>query len=310
MQRIADGSSLSSPASTEEAYIDSFALAELGDWVDYATGEYPGEGGVPIFFQRWLPQGMDLRGVVVIVHGLGEHGGRYLNLVRRLLPDGFVLYANDHRGFGQSGGERGHVERFHDYLADLRQMVIRAREAYPALPVALFAHSMGGLIGIRYLQTFGETVDMAVISAPALGVRQERASRSLIAMMRIMSRLRPTFAIDNRGSEPVSRDPDVIAAFDVDPFNTRWVTARWATEMLDAQADLAEEMDRLTMPILLLQGLADRLVIPELTQAFYRQIPAEDRTIYLYPGYYHELINDLGKEIPLDELAQWLIDRV
>ncbi len=285
----------------------SFALEDLGDQVDYATGEFSGVGGTRIFYQRWLPQGVALRGTMVIVHGLGEHGGRYLNLVRRLLPEGFACYASDHRGFGQSGGKRGHVERFQNYLLDLRQTVEMARRAHPALPLAMFAHSMGGLIGVRYLQTFGETVDLAIICAPALGLRSERAGQGLVTVMRVMSRVYPSFQIDNKGGgEPVSRDPAVIAAFETDPFATPVITARWATEMIAAQARWPKEMAALDRPILVMQGMEDRLVIPALTQTFYRQLPSTDKTIYLYPEFYHELINDLDKHIPLDDLADWL----
>lgn len=306
------GRNMNGEASTKldiETAAAAHALPELGDGVDYATGEFSGEGDTSIFYQRWLPRRTSLRGVVVVVHGLGEHGGRYLNLVRRLLPEGYGLYASDHRGFGRSGGERGHITHFREYLLDLRQTVGLARAAHPDVPLTMFAHSMGGLIGVRYLQTFGDTVDQAILCAPALGLRTDRASKGLLLLLRIMSRVQPAYRVDNQGSEPVSRDPEVVAAFEVDPFNNPWVTARWATEMMAAQTHWPQEMARLRMPLLIVQGLADRLVIPELTQSFFRDLPAEDKTLYLYAEHYHELINDLDREIPLDDIAHWLMER-
>ncbi len=287
-----------------------YALAGLAD---YSTGTFTGKSGVPIFFRRWLPKqppaGQPMRGTVVIVHGLGEHGGRYLNLVRPLLAEGYACYAQDHQGFGRSGGKPGHVNRFSDYLLDLKRTVEMARREGGALPLTLYGHSMGGLIAVRYLQVYGPTVDLAIIGSPALGVPGGRVGRGMTALLQVMSKAYPSFTIDNRGSEPVSRDPEIIAEFDHDPLGNRLITARWATEMMTAQAQWAKNMHTITMPILVMQGMQDRLVLPSLTQQFFRQIPAADKTIYLYPEHFHELHNDLDRDKPLGDLAAWLNQR-
>lgn len=284
-----------------------YALSGLAD---YTAGEFRGEGGVTVFYRRWLPATARLRGTVVIVHGLGEHGGRYLNLVRRLLAEGYACVAQDHRGFGRSGGKPGHINRFSDYLLDLGRTVALARREGGDRPVVLYGHSMGGLIAVGYLQRDGASVDRAIVASPALGVPGGRVGRGLLAVLKVMSKVYPAFSIDNQGGEPVSRDQAVIAEFDQDPLNNRLVTARWATEMMEAQADWPKHMAQITMPILVMQGMEDRLVIPSLTQAFFRQIPAADKTLYLYPEHFHELHNDLDRDKPLGDLAAWLNQRV
>ncbi|MBP7964470.1 MAG: lysophospholipase [Caldilineaceae bacterium] len=284
-----------------------YALAGLADYHD---GTFAGEDGVPIFYRRWLPATAARRGTVVIVHGLGEHGGRYLNLVRRLLAEGYACYAQDHRGFGRSGGKPGHVNHFADYLLDIKRTVALARTEGGAQPLTLYGHSMGGLIAIHYLQQYGATVDLAIIGSPALGVPGGRVGRGLLTLLQVMSRVYPTFTIDNRGSEPVSRDPEIIAEFGTDPLGNRFVTARWATEMMAAQADWPKAIHRITLPILVMQGMQDRLVMPSLTQKFFRHLLAADKTLYLYPDHFHELHNDLDREKPLGDLAAWLNQRV
>jgi len=283
-----------------------YALAGLADYHD---GTFAGEGGVPIFYRRWLPTTAARRGTVVIVHGLGEHGGRYLNLVRQLLAEGYACYAQDHRGFGRSEGKPGHVNRFADYLLDIKRTAAMARAEGGDHSLTLYGHSMGGLIAVYYLQRYGSTVDLAIIGSPALGVPGGRVGRGMVALLQVMSRVYPTFTIDNRGSEPVSRDPEIIAEFGTDPLSNRLVTARWATEMMAAQANWPENMDAITLPILVMQGMQDRLVVPSLTQKFFRLLPAADKTLYLYPDHFHELHNDLDREKPLGDLAAWLNQR-
>ena len=298
----------STPSSTSQQIDDpKYVLAGLADYHD---GSFIGEGGTPILYRRWLPITAARRGTVVIVHGLGEHGGRYLNLVRRLLAEGYACYAQDHRGFGRSGGKRGHVNRFADYLLDMKRTVAMARSEGGEQSLTLYGHSMGGLISIHYLHQYGATVDRAIIGSPALGMPGGRVGPGLMALLQVMSRVYPTFTIDNRGSEPVSRDPEVIAEFDTDSLGNRLVTARWATEMMTAQANWPKTIDKITLPILVMQGMQDRLVVPSLSQKFFRDLPATDKTLYLYPDHFHELHNDLDREKPLGDLAAWLNQRV
>ncbi len=295
---MTDGSSQAAPSAPQEP----------GQAARHAASTFVGVKGVPIFYQRWLPAQEPPRGVVVIVHGLGEHSGRYRNVVERLLPEGYAVYALDHRGFGRSGGPRGHVDRFQDYLEDVKSLVSLARERHPGLPLALFGHSMGGLIGLAYALDYPETLDYLVISAPALAAD---TPRHLVWFLRLANRFRPQFTVKRPGDNSgISRDPAVVQAFVQDPLYVPISSARWAVEMLAAQPRVMARASELRLPFLLMQGLADTVVRPDASQAFFQRVSSPDKTLLLYEGYFHELHNDLGKEKPLDDLAAWLNQRM
>lgn len=274
----------------------------------HETGIFDGASKVPIFYQRWLPAAGVSRGSVVIVHGLGEHGGRYTHLVNCLLPEGYAIYSLDHQGFGGSGGQRGHINRFTDYLPDVHYMVGMARAEQQNYPVAIFGHSMGGLISLLYALVLPTSVDYLAISAPALLATPKK---SLVFLMRAMNLINPTFSIQRPGgAEGISRDPEEVRRFREDPLYTPVSSARWAVEILTTQVEVTRRAAAIQLPILILQGMADTLVVPQATVAFFAQISSSDKTLYTYPGYFHELHNDLGKEKPLGDLVEWLNARM
>jgi alpha-beta hydrolase superfamily lysophospholipase len=274
----------------------------------HIEGTFTGVKGTEIYFRRWLPDTGIQRGVIVIVHGLGEHSGRYQNVVDQLLPEGYAIYALDHRGFGRSGGKRGHVDRFQDYEQDVKHLVELARQEQPGWELALFGHSMGGLIGLAYALDYPDTLDYLVISAPALAAD---SPRPLVMLMRIANRLYPRFTITRPGDGAgISRDPQVVQAFIQDPLFVPVSTARWAVEMLTTQQTVMARAGELRLPLLMVQGMADTVVRPDATIAFFERVASEDKTLLQYPGYFHELHNDIGKEKPLGDLVAWLNQRM
>ncbi len=257
---------------------------------------------VPIFYQKWLPDG-PIRGAVIIVHGLGEHSGRYGNLVDRLLPEGYAVYASDHQGFGRSGGQRGHVHHFHDYAKDVHRLNGIVRAEQPGKPLAVFGHSMGGLITLDYAQTYPKDADYWVVQAPAM---RAEVSAPLVFALRLVNLVRPTFSMERPGNGQVSRDPEEVRRFAEDPLLVPVSTARWLVQILAAQKRVKASVQATPGPLLMLQGTADNLVIPAATQEFFAQVTTADKTLHIYDGYYHELHNDLGKEKPLGDIIEWL----
>ncbi|MDO9514683.1 MAG: alpha/beta fold hydrolase, partial [Syntrophales bacterium] len=143
-------------------------MAEIS--ADY--GSFKGVDGLSIFYRKYQADAEKAR--VVIAHGLGEHSGRYDNVVRRLLPKGFSIWAPDHRGHGQSGGPRGHVFSFYQYVDDLHSMIALSRDTLAeGAKIFLLGHSLGGLIALRFAARFPEVIDGVIISSPALGLPEE-----------------------------------------------------------------------------------------------------------------------------------------
>lgn len=149
-------------------------------------GEFKGAGGLRIWYRSWRPQAA--RAVIVVVHGLGEHGGRYANLVAELVPRGYALYVPDLRGHGRSSGLRGHCDRFVDYVADLKSAVQEAQTQEPGLPLFVYGHSLGGLIVLRHALERPQGARGLVISAPALR-RKFAVPAGKLLLGRVMSRL-------------------------------------------------------------------------------------------------------------------------
>jgi alpha-beta hydrolase superfamily lysophospholipase len=272
------------------------------------SGTFRGVGDVPIHWQRSTP-GSRPRGVVLLAHGYAEHLGRYDAFVGHLLGRGLAAAAIDHRGHGRSGGPRGHCLDFAELVADLRALADRAAEWWPDAPRVLFGHSMGGLIALLYLLRHPSTVRAGALSAPALRVR-DAGPRGLRWVAQVLGRVAPRTAFTTRlDARALSRDPAVGAAYVSDPLVHRRATAGFVRALEAAQAIVRLEADRLAVPLLVLQGDADRIVDPAAAAELAARLRAPHELVML-PGYYHELLNEpLAERARVLELLDAWIDR-
>ena len=275
--------------------------------LQHSTGYLRGESGLPIFYSRWRPVG-SARGAVLILHGLGEHSGRYRHLVGALHQAGYLVYAHDHQGFGRSGGARCYVQGFHDYLSGVTQILSMARKENPGLPFCLYGHSMGGLIGLLYLMEAPGAADLAVIASPSLQSHDlSPVNRVLKRILELTHRVRPQLTFRQRGTlDILSRDWEEVQIAMGDTLGVPLRSARWVVEFFETMQEVSERAHEVRLPILMMQGLADAVVVPSATQEFFAQVGSEDKSLRLYEGYYHELHNDLGRERPIGAVLDWL----
>lgn len=275
----------------------------------HKDGQFAGHGGLRLYWQAWLPE-TDVRAVVLVAHGYGEHGGRYGNLVEALVPRGFVVYALDHRGHGRSEGPRGHVSRFAQFVADLHSLRVRIEDEQRAKPLFLLGHSMGGLIAVHYLLTHASGMAGAVLSSPALGLVNE-PSRPLQWLARVLSWIAPRTSFQtNVEPESLSRDPAVGQAYRADRLVHRRATVRFYSELKRAIVDARERAAEIRVPLLVLQAGDDRLVDAQAAESFFADIGAETREFRRYPEHFHELFNEIDKQRVFAELERWLEDRL
>jgi acylglycerol lipase len=268
-------------------------------------GQFAGQGGTRLYWQAWLPE-RDVRAAILVAHGYGEHGGRYGNLVDRLVPRGFAVYALDHRGHGRSEGPRGHVERFAEFVADFHALRVRVDAEQRDKPIFLLGHSLGGLIVARYLLQHPAGVTGAVLSSPALGLVEEPSALLQLAG-RLLSRVAPRTSFQGSVKpEFLSRDASVGRAYAADPLVHRRVSARFFTEFKWSMANVNARGAEIRVPILVLQAGDDRLVDPRATEAFAAQIAPERKRVRFYPGLYHEIFNETDKDRVFDDLERWL----
>ena len=271
----------------------------------HKEGSIKGIRGANIFYQYWSPE-EHARANLVIVHGLAEHSGRYMNVVNHFVPAGYAVYGVDHIGHGRSDGDRVYVDRFQDYIATLKRYVDMIHDWQPDKPIFLIGHSMGGLIGAAYLLEHQQELSGAVLSGPGIKV-PDNISRTVIFMGKILSKILPKVGILRLDSNGVSRDPAVVDAYVNDPLvYTGKVTARLGAEMLKTMQDVTNSASRINLPLTIVQGGNDMLIDPGGAQLLYDSVSSEDKAIKIYEGFYHEVFNDPGHEQVLNDVWKWI----
>lgn len=271
----------------------------------HQEGFFKGVREANIYFQSWLPES-EPRGVLLIVHGLAEHSGRYGNVVNHFVPLGYAVYGIDHLGHGKSDGTRVYVKRFDDYTNTLKVYFDMIREWQPDKPIFLVGHSMGGLISAVYLLDHQAELAGAVLSGPAVKI-PNHVTPAMLFLGKILSALIPRFGLLALSADGVSRDPAVVQTYVSDPSVYRGkATARLAAEMLKAMQTINGQAARITLPILIVQGSADKLVNPAGAQMLYEAISSADKEIRIYDGLYHEVFNEPEHDKVLRDVKLWL----
>ena len=265
-----------------------------------------GEAG-PLALYDWaLPASKPL-GTVILVHGLGEHAGRYGEVAAHLHQWGFAVRAYDQQGHGQSEGARGDMLRPGSLQADLCRVIDDTRQ-HPSLqgtPLILLGHSMGGLVVARTLAEGLRSVDAAVLSSPALGAFPNLFQKMLLASL---PRVVPHLRVDNGlKADFVSRDPDVVKAYKADPLVHRRISAGLAAWILTQGAQTLEDAGQWQVPTLLLYAGQDRLVSAQASADFARAAPAAVLQAQCFEGMYHEIFNDLYRAQVFTALKRWLL---
>jgi len=270
-------------------------------WLEFRHSK--ARGTSRLYRQSWSPDD-EPRAAILLVHGLGEHSGRYAYLAEHCTARGFDVHAVDHYGHGKSEGMAGHVERFSVFLDGLRALRDSVRDS--ERPLFLLGHSMGGLIAARFLVEDQASFRACVLSGPAL-LSDAAPSALVMAIVRLVSWLAPTAPLLGLDPSGVSRDPDVVAAYVRDPLvHHGKSTARLIVELTAAmQAGLAEA-PTIELPLLLMHGEADKLTSPSGSQALYERVRSTDKTLRLYPGLYHEIFNEPERDQVLGEMSAWL----
>jgi acylglycerol lipase len=267
--------------------------------------------GLQLPTRAWLPDeaGRE-RAALLLVHGLGEHSGRYDALATRLVREGYAVHAYDQRGHGQAQGPRCQVDRFDRFVEDLGEVVARVRAAHPGRPLALFGHSMGGVVALRAVQTGAADPHALVLSSPALRIGGDVPGWVKGLLKRLAGPFPglPTSPVD---AAALSRDADVVTAYRRDPAVFHGpVKARIATELLRAGEAALAEARRLGLPSIIVHGKDDRIAQPGASTELHRALDGGDTTLRLYDEGPHELFNDPLRERVLGDVLAWLEERL
>lgn len=271
-----------------------------------STEEYfltPGEG-VKLFVCEWKPAASD-RGVICLVHGLGEHSQRYAHVAEFYCKHGFSFLGMDLRGHGKSSGQRGHVDSYDLLLDDIDRLIQEGRQRHPGLPVFLYGHSLGGNLVLYYTLKRKPQINGVIATGPATAAEKIPPFKYLLG--KVFYALWPKFSMDNGlDHSALSRDKAVVERYDSDPLVHPHISARLGLDMLNAGLWIKEHISELTIPALIMQGSADRIVSVAGTREMAGKAPADLVEYREWQGGYHELHNDLVKEEALNTMISWV----
>jgi acylglycerol lipase len=264
-------------------------------------------GGLKIFVRWWRPDGA-ARGVVVIVHGFNSHSGEYGWVAEQFAADGLAVYAGDLRGRGKSDGERFFVNSLGEWLSDVGTVVTLAKSREPGLPVFILGHSAGGVVSCIY--TLDHQSELAGLVCEDFAHEVPTPDFAL-AVLKGLSHVAPHAHVVRLKNEDFSRDPEVVRAKNSDPLLAHEIQPTQAmAELVRADERLRREFPLITLPVLILHGTADRVTKPSGSQRFYDNAGSRDKTIKLYDGHFHDLLNDLDKEIVVSDITRWIDARL
>jgi alpha-beta hydrolase superfamily lysophospholipase len=265
------------------------------------------DGKADLFVRRFDPTRGENGRTLVVIHGAGEYSGRYTHFIQRIVRAGWRVIAADLRGHGRSGGIPTHLDSFDQYLDDLD--LIWSHLGLSPDSTATFAHSMGGLVAVRYLQTRPERMRALVLSAPLLALRvRVRLFKRAIGKVCHLVAPATRFQTVVRTSD-ITRSAIARAGRARDPLMRRSVTAGWYYNVRRALLEALRDAERVELPLLLLQGDEDQIVDPHWPAEWITRISSRDCTLRMLPGHYHELIHEPGWDRITDEMLDWLDQR-
>jgi len=280
-----------------------------GMFLERAERTFTGVDGIPIVYDVWTPD-TEVRGVVLLAHGYGEHARRYDHVAQRFGEAGLVTYALDHRGHGRAGGKRVRVRDMREYVADYRTLVTTAATEHPGVTRILLGHSMGGAIAFAYGVQYPNEYDLMVLSGPAIAAHT-RVSKAKAVIGKAVGAILPDLPIESIDPELVSRDPQVVADYNADPLVYRGkIPAGIGKALLLVGETMPERAAGITAPLLVVHGEDDQLISVAGSRHLMQCVGSRDRELKVYPELYHEVFNEPERDRVLDDVVGWIQARL
>ena len=242
-----------------------------------------------IYEQSWTPMGA--KAAVLLVHGYGEHSTRYKHVAQFLAEQGYAVHTYDQRGHGRTGSDAV-IESWDELLSDLDFMLARVRERWPDQPIFLYGHSMGGTLVTSFVITRQPDVAGIVITSAMLKI-PDRISPILVRVSALLSKVAPRLKTIKLDTAHISKDPEVVAAYDADPLIYHGgLPARLGAEMNRTVALIQANMEAINVPVLIWHGDSDKVTDPEGSQQLHARASSADKTLKIYEGGFHEMHNE------------------
>ncbi len=260
--------------------------------------------GLRLHQQTWL--GDAPKAAIVLVHGLGEHSARYEHVAERFTATGYDIHTYDLRGHGRSEGERTYIEDIKEHTGDLDRFVTAVRSRTANLPLFLLGHSMGGAISARFLIDGDRGLRGAILSAPAVR-RAGILGKPLEAIFMFFAQRWPHFHAPAIKGERVTRDPDMASRYDADPLvDHAGVTIGTFAAIVRGTREIDARSNEILLPVLLAHGTKDKLVKHIASERLHERVGSQDKTLKIYEGLYHEILNEPEREQVMQDMLDWL----
>ena len=273
--------------------------------IKHVSGNFNGQRNFNLFYQGYLPTGKP-RAILLIIHGLAEHSGRYMNVVDYFASRGYAIYGFDQRGHGRSEGMRGHVEKFSYYIDDLKTFFDMVRGKHSGEKIFIVGHSVGGTVAIAYSLRHQNEFDGLILSGATIKPGSS-LSPLKIMLARLLSLLAPKMGVDVIDASAISQTRAVVDAYVNDPLVYRGkIRARLGAELINTMQMLPNQLPEIHLPILIMSGTTDRLSNPDGSRLLYECIKSKDKTLKLYDGFYHEIFNEPGRKQVFSDMENWL----
>ena len=260
--------------------------------------------GKKIFFREWEIKGQPKKNILII-HGLGEHSGRYKEFAEFYIKKGIGVYALDLQGHGKSEGKRGHIKSFEEYLDSIENLLVFIRKKFLDIPIILFGHSLGGLIGLNFLiERESKEIESAVISSPWIETAI-KVPEYLIIIQKILKRVFPSLRLNNRLiSNHLSKNKDIVSEYDKDELVHNKISLKLYSEVMRSIDNVKEKASRIKIKTLLYHGESDKIISSNGTLKISKQL--KKHKIKLYENVYHEPHNDLEKEEIYQDILEFI----
>ena len=272
------------------------------------NGYFKSIDNIKLYEQYWEPE-KEAKAIVLIIHGYAEHSNRYIHVADFLTANGYIVASFDLRGHGKSEGPRTYINSFSEYIDDLNKFILRVKSKYENTPMFLLGHSMGGAIVALLSLSLKEDVKGIIFSSPALKISDE-ISPFLVKISGIIGKLFPKLPTIKLDSNALSRDKEIVKKYHDDPLvYNGGIPARTGSEINKTIKIIQNQMNVISVPLLIIHGTQDKLSDPEGSKLLYNRVSSTDKKLKLYDGLYHELMNEPEKEQVLQDIVDWLEQR-
>ena len=269
---------------------------------------FDGVGGTEIVYDVWTPgtEPTSFKGVIILCHGYAEHAGRYHHVAQRFGEAGLITYALDLRGHGRSGGKRVYLRNISEYTADFHHLVGIATAEHPGLKRVVLGHSMGGGVVFAYGVEHAGDYALMVLSGPAV-YAQDAVSSFMIGVARVVGSVLPGLPVEKLPADAVSRDPEVVSAYENDPLVHHGnLPAGIAKALLGIGETMPQRAAAITAPLLVVHGEQDVLIPVAGSQRLVECVGSSDVTLQVYPELFHEVFNEPERAVVLDDVVSWI----